>query len=261
MIEIIRPQCCNQLVALALALALALVLGFILTLLTPLLGHAQALPDVAIAIQKLNADLTQPAAVQYSAVTGLVRSMRFAEGDSLALPGILPTVNPANAALAFMADFGPAFGVADRDNIRVLATADADAVGMSHVRLQQQYEGIPVSAGEVSIHLRGNQVVSVLADTLPDLDGFDTTPAITAVEALASARALIEKYYAIIDANYSTPSLVIFNRGLLTDRQSPTRLAWFIEATRIDVRELIWIDAQQGGVLLNFSQLTDAKPA
>src|SRR5262249_32790833 len=40
--------------------------------------------------------------------------------------------------------------------------------------------------------------------------------------------------------------------------QALTRLAWFIEATRIDLRQFIWIDAHTGMLLLDFSQITDA---
>ena len=63
----------------------------------------------------------------------------------------------------------------------------------------------------------------------------------------------------VTDATLSKPRLEIFNRGLLEGRESPTQLAWFIEARKIDVREFIWVDAQRGGVLLHFSQLADAK--
>jgi hypothetical protein len=60
-------------------------------------------------------------------------------------------------------------------------------------------------------------------------------------------------------AEYLPPRLEIFNRGLLEDRQSPSRLSWFIESTALALREFIWIDAETGALLLNFSQLTDAK--
>jgi Zn-dependent metalloprotease len=38
-----------------------------------------------------------------------------------------------------------------------------------------------------------------------------------------------------------------------------SRLAWYVEATGPALREFIWVDAQVGVVLLNFSQIADAK--
>src|SRR5262249_52704555 len=52
--------------------------------------------------------------------------------------------------------------------------------------------------------------------------------------------------------------LEIFNQEMLEPVDAPTRLAWFIEAGRLDLREFIWIDAHTGMLLLQFSQLADA---
>ena len=41
-----------------------------------------------------------------------------------------------------------------------------DALGQEHVRLQQLHDGIPVTAGEMIVHLKGDRVVAVNAHTL-----------------------------------------------------------------------------------------------
>ncbi len=46
---------------------------------------------------------------------------------------------------------------------------------------------------------------------------------------------------------------------MLADGTYPSRLAWFVEATNLALREYIWIDAHTGANLLNFSQLAHAK--
>src|SRR5262249_33730160 len=117
---------------------------------------------------------------------------------------------------------------------------------------------IPVTGGELTVHLRGAAVVAVNSKTLDVEPNVPVTPAITADEALATAEALIAKHFAVTDAVYSTPRLEVFNRGLLTRNRAATQLAWFSEAARIDLRQFIGVDATTGARLLDFSQLTDA---
>ena len=75
------------------------------------------------------------------------------------------------------------------------------------------------------------------------------------------ARQLIAKYKpaAAAGAQYSEPRLEIFNKGVLKTGVYPSRLAWFVEATDLALRQYIWVDAQTGAILMQFSQLTDAK--
>ncbi len=130
---------------------------------------------------------------------------------------------------------------------------------MEHARYRQVHRGVPVTAGEIIVHLRGAEVTAVTAKTLPGIESLRTTPTVTPEQALTAAEAILAKHLNVTDATLSKPRLEIFNRGLLEGRETPTQLAWFIEARKIDVREFIWVDAQRGGVLLHFSQLADAK--
>ena len=57
---------------------------------------------------------------------------------------------------------------------------------------------------------------------------------------------------------YSEPRLEIFNQGVLKTGIYPSRLAWFVEATDLALRQYIWVDAQTGAILMQFSQLTEA---
>jgi Zn-dependent metalloprotease len=60
-----------------------------------------------------------------------------------------------------------------------------DSLGMAHVRLQQDLDGLPVFGGEAIVHLDPQgALVSVTDDMLRDLD-VDTTPLYTSDEALA----------------------------------------------------------------------------
>jgi len=134
-----------------------------------------------------------------------------------------------------------------------------DGIGMEHVRIQQLFEGIPITGGQLTVHMRGSLVTAVHAKTLGNIKQLQTSPTIDPATAVTSAKQIVKKYYDITNAEYSTPRLEIFNRGLLDGSTRPTQLAWFIEAKAEKFREFIWIHAQTGGLLLNFSQVTDAK--
>lgn len=215
-------------------------------------------PAPASTIQSLSEPGEGLAVRTRSARTGFV-SFAAARGSGLLLPGMAGA--PAESrALAFVDQYGAAFGLATRAHARPIRAAFADTVGQEHVRLQQVLDGIPVTAGELIVHLRGNRVVAANGHTLSELPS-SLSPAIAPGTAQQQARALIEKIRPGLttSARYGEPRLEIFNRGMIDEGVYPTRLAWFVEATEEDLREYIWVDAQTGGVLLNFSQIADAK--
>jgi Zn-dependent metalloprotease len=199
------------------------------------------------------------AEVVRSATTGLVTYMSDPDG------GGVPVSAPAGAApeeraMAFMGEYGAAFGITDVSQLAVSRVERQDPVGMEHVRMRQVWQGVPVTGGELYVHLRRNTVVSVNGLTLPGADRVDVTPQIVPAAAAEAARAAVAAR-AAGDGNFevSEPRLEIFNRGLLEGAVMPTRLAWFVEVRRLDVREYVWVDATFGSELLRFSQITRAK--
>ena len=104
-------------------------------------------------------------------------------------------------------------------------------------------------------------MVAVNAETLPGMDGFDVRPTFFANQAIDAAWKLVTspRLGSRDDAKLSTPRLEVLNRSLLEHGQFPSRLAWFIEARALGLREYIWIDAKRGVQLLHFSQLMDAR--
>jgi bacillolysin len=162
-------------------------------------------------------------------------------------------------ALAFVDRYGKAFGLASRADLRLMRE-ERDELGVQHVRYQQTYRGLPITGAEIIVHLRENGVSAVSAKALAEANEISTTPTLTADAAAETARTLVTKLYDAADAELSAPRLEIFAHRLLGGpARRPARLAWFVEATGVGVREFIWIDAQRGSMLLNFSQLTDAR--
>jgi Zn-dependent metalloprotease len=176
------------------------------------------------------------------------------------MPTGLEASAPAHArAASFLASHAASLGLSSGADVALKEEMARDEVGVEHVRYQQLYKGVPVTGGEILIHLKGNRVISANSKLLasPELD---TTPVLRADQAVSSAQALLQRLKAKDPGPpvFSSPRLEVFNRGILDDRIYPTRLSWFIEATAERYREFIWIDARAGGVLLHFSQLATA---
>jgi bacillolysin len=222
-----------------------------------LMGQAPQAP-VTPMIQSLSEPGEGLSIRSLSEKSGLV-TFASSQRNGIRLDGL--AMAPAEGrALAFVDQYGSAFGLTSRVAARLLRATPVDALGQEHVRLQQLHDGIPVTAGEMIVHLKGDRVVAVNAHTLGDLPAA-IRPDLLQAAAIDEARAVVEKQRPEVaaGARYSQPRLEIFNRGMLDEGTFPTRLAWFVEATGEGLREFIWVDAATGGTLLNFSQLTEAR--
>ena len=221
-------------------------------------GRPAVRPLVDDALTGLEAAVGSPVRATVSAKTGLVTFLSFAPYQQNL--GRLPAEAPAeDRARAFLDGYGAAFGVAGRESLALARIDERDEVGMEHVRFRQMHQGIPVTGGEMTVHLRGSNVVAVNAKTVPDLDAVAVTPLVTPEEVSVLAADVLARELGVTDAELSAPRLELLNRRHLGGRGFATTLAWFVEARKIDLREFLWIDAIGGRELLRFSQLTDAK--
>jgi bacillolysin len=194
--------------------------------------------------------------------SGTAAVSTFARARGAGIPvAARESARASERALSFLASHGAAFGVERASDVRLLRETAPDEVGVEHVRFQQLHQGVPVTAGQMIVHLRGDHVVAANSEVLSDLPD-DLSPSLLAAEATVRARELMERQRDAATAaelTYSEPRLEVFNRGLLQDGAFPTRLAWFVEASALAVREFIWVDARSGAILLHFDQLTPAR--
>ncbi len=225
----------------------------------PFVAGAQTPPLAATeALQRMQIASKGTMRSSISPVTGLVNFVSIDSSPTIRLPSVAQA-NAETIAVSFLNTFAGAFGLSRSRNLRVMKVISRDEVGMEHVRLQQTYEGVPITGAEFTVHVRNNGVKSVLAKGLPITESIDINPTVSISQAQAAARQLLQKHHNSRDAELSAPRLELLNRGLLEGGFHVTRLAWFIEASKKYLREFIWVDANSGAILLNFSQLTDAR--
>lgn len=165
---------------------------------------------------------------------------------------------PAARARAVLAAYAPQFGVADPQRDLAL-TKETSEGSRQVVRYRQEFQGIPVLGGELTLNMNDGGLISMNGEISPDLS-VSTEPAISGEQAQQRAIAAVAKYYGL-DASALTasePQLWIYDPRLLVGRSPiPPHLVWRMDVTAAGrpIRELVLIDALRGGVSLSFNQI------
>ena len=133
-------------------------------------------------------------------------------------------------------------------NLRIAKSA-TDALGMTHVRFNQFYQGIPVFGAQVVVHMNGEGIVGVNGDFVPQIS-LGTIPYVTAQVAEDAALASARKNAAGDRIVIRKSEMAIYPAGLLEGRSVVSRLAYAIEVAGDRTAEQVWIDAQTAEILL-----------
>ncbi len=216
-------------------------------------------PSSAAMIQSL-AEAGQGLTIVQRAPDSGLAAFAAAKGQGILLP-VAEADTAADRASVFVDLYSQNFGLQGRADVRLNRTPRRDALGFEHVRFEQLYQGVPVTGAEFLVHLKGQRAMAANGRVLDRMPA-DMTPTLASSEAREVAREVIATRRAAQapGAQYREPRLEVFSRGFLEHTPgAPSRLAWFVEATGVNLREFIWIDAQTGALLLNFSQLPTAR--
>lgn len=197
--------------------------------------------------------------------TGLVRAMSGTAARPVARANATTRLLSAPAAArSFVTGEVAAFGIADARQLALVSTRRS--AGRTVVKLQQLVDGVPVLGGQLNIQLdRDRNVISANGETIvtPRLS---TQPAVTAAEARTVALGATAGRYRL-DARtlFATrPSLAIHDSRIFGGRPRPEpRLVWRVDVTARatdPLQEIVLVDAQNGRVQLQFSQVAHAAP-
>ena len=150
-------------------------------------------------------------------------------------------------------------GLSAEDEV-VVVSQKTDERGFSHVRLAQEYLGIPVFGSDVVVHASGGTFKSLSGALTAGLEGFDVVETVTEGEALFAAQA----DYAALAKSIVTE--LAFERESVTKVIYPSendgvRLAWhvvFFTELQNDVEPGLWnyfVDAKDGRFLGTFNAI------
>ena len=156
--------------------------------------------------------------------------------------------------------YGPEFGLSNPSQDLQLSSTQSRENGQVSTRYQQIHKGIPILAGEVIVNMddRGG-LLSMSGEISPDLD-LSTEPTLSAEEAAGIAVGVVAKQYGLEPTalKVSDPELWIYDQRLLEPSDRPVELVWRMEViglVRLDIRELVLVNADLGGVSLHFNQV------
>jgi len=167
-------------------------------------------------------------------------------------------------AMAILEAYGSEFGLNEPGMELELIPDRTLARDRGSVRYQQTYQGIPVLAGELIVNTdSAGNLRSISGEISPDLS-ISTTPEIAGDEAKDIALRAIAKVYGMDETQLtsSEPELWIFDERLLLPSSRPAELVWRMDVEgieRLEMRELVLVNAIRGGISLHFNQIDAAR--
>ncbi len=199
----------------------------------------------------------------YDANTG---QLNFVGGSAshplMASSGELSAQSLESAGQAVLSRFAPDFGVKDPAKDLRLERTQTWESGAT-LRYQQQFNGVPVMAGEMLVNsdAHGN-VLSLNGKVSADLALDSTQPAISGDQAIQAALAGMKTWYNLDPENIRAgqPELWIYDgRIFQPGDQAVPLLVWRmdVQATggSTPVNELVLVDAYRGDIALHFNQI------
>lgn len=190
---------------------------------------------------------------------GQLASVRFdPETDSPAfITGSITAPAGANqyeSAQSFFTANKELFRMSDPATELTLKRQTGDQLGMTHVHMSQQHEGIPVYAAEMSVHFsQDGKILAVNGHYVPDI-AVSTTPDINVDDAVKAAQA--DLGYAAPSSSRELPLLMIF----APSGQTP-QLTWKITLASDDppLRTAYFVDAHTGKIAAGYDLLESAR--
>ncbi len=205
--------------------------------------------------------------IAYHHLTGMARFIGNTEaGRPIRPASALPAgATFEQAAQSFLALRGGEFGLRNPSAELSLMRESETPGGKYALRYRQTYQGIPVLAGEIIVHLDARKnVLSASGEILPGIE-IETEPLISAEQAAQTALEVTAKAQEMtVEAlQASQPELWIYNPALLTAHAGETSLVWRVEVTPsgdpAPLRQLVLVDARRGSIPLTFNQIAEAR--
>ena len=199
----------------------------------------------------------------YHSQTGQLTFLGADPAFPIEVPGAQARGAAGSQAAALLEVYGREFGVSNPSEELALIRSTQSGLGRSSTRYQQQYRGIPVLAGELTMNRDGQgRLLSMLGEISPGLS-LSTDPTLSIEGAIELARGVIAKQYGLSDGDLVTspPELWIYDEQLLRPSSRPASLVWRMEVIgiqRLDVRELVLVDSVTGAIVLHFNQIHTA---
>jgi Zn-dependent metalloprotease/ABC-type amino acid transport substrate-binding protein len=197
--------------------------------------------------------------------TGKVRFIGARPHNTIVIPGTSQATPPGLAGRQAVERYASLFGVTRVDEeIRLVKDTIKPWRGSRH-RYWQVFQGVPILAGELLVNLdESRRLISMTGEISPDLS-LSTRPRINSVRAMDIALEAVAKWYdlAVQELKASQPELWIVDPRLIVPSDRPATLTWRMKVTSKGklpkVNELVFVDAQHGGITLHINLIVRIK--
>lgn len=193
--------------------------------------------------------------------TGVVGFLRITGEAGLSLT---KTDSPQAESTAFLQQYGGIFGITDAGTELVQVDAATDSLGMERLTYQQVYEGVPVFAGILLVHLNDNGQLAAANGVFVPRIKINTTPSLSAETAAEIAVAATAERAAVDgatagDLSVATNTLYVYRDGLIQGVPGANYLVYEVQVTNNgNIRDFVYVDAHAGKVINHVSAVDNA---
>ncbi len=162
-------------------------------------------------------------------------------------------MDPVEVSYTYLAREASAFGLQSVRDELVVKDVLTDRLGMTHVRMEHRYRGIPVFGEQLITHIDREGRVFYVSGAATPLANLSIRPDLNVFEALDIARADFERW----PSEVPTTELTI-----LTFEQDEPHLTWRVEVKDLESDDpsawVYFIDAHTGDIVLDYDNLQTA---
>ncbi len=222
--------------------------------------------DTPTQISELIDDLqTQNVRVETDRQSGVVRHIGASRGSPLMVPSVNAVTRPEVASMEAVKHFGPLFGLSRPELEMQPVSEKIKLLGGSIHHFRQFHQGVPVLAGELKVNLdKYQRLISMSGEVSRSID-IDVQADINPGQARRLAVGTVAKWYKLQQRllRTSVPELWILDPRLLKPGDRAASTVWRIEVTDKQephsIRELLFIDANTGGITVHINLIERAK--
>jgi Zn-dependent metalloprotease len=157
-------------------------------------------------------------------------------------------------------EYGDFFGVENPQKDLKLLKKTKDKKDFTHLRYNQEYEGVPVFGGQMIVHLEKNlSSVSANASLAPEIS-LDPDPKISKEKAEEKAVKKWEKKFKSENPKILSSALVVFSEELVkNDPKGKNYLTWLVEVFKDEPRsrEYYFINAKNGDEIFQITGIKE----
>lgn len=164
---------------------------------------------------------------------------------------VLSGTTKLEKAYVFLAGRPASFRLADPQNELELLAEKSDALGLTHLRFQQVYEGLPVWGCQTIVHFEDDSTIYLVGGQTIPSPVLDVVPSVSEDVAIAAARAAVADKIPTDDLETMSELIVYPDAG----EPRLARLVTVTSPTRGDVRWRVFVDARTGEVIDAFNDI------